>query len=110
MTTLIQEDHRLFERVAARFPVKYKDARDDFGGNLFLRDISAQGARLISHERLLINDNVILLVKIPDGHEPLNLQGQVVWAKSKMPGIWEAGLKFPKIRLMGLHRIFKFCE
>ena len=105
----VLEDQRVFERFTARFPVKFKDSRQDFGAEVFLRDASAQGLRLVTQQRLFVHDTIVLLVKLPDGHEPLTLNGQVVWAKNKMPGAWEAGLKFHKIRLMAIQRLFRYC-
>ena len=104
------QDQRIFERFVARFPAKFKDSRHSFGAEVFLRDASAQGIKLVTRERLFLNDRVSLLVKLPDGHEPLSLHGQVVWSKSKMPGTWEIGLKFHQIRLMSLQRLFKYCQ
>ncbi len=104
------QDQRIFERFAARFPVKFKDSRHDFGAEVFLRDASAQGMKLVSRERLFLHDRVSLLVELPDGYEPLALHGQVVWSKSKIPGTWEIGLKFHQIRLMALQRLFKYCQ
>ncbi len=108
--TVDLEDQRVFERFMARFPVKFKDSRQEFGTEIFLRDASAQGLKLVTRERLFPNDRISLLVKLPDSHEPLTLNGQVVWAKNRMPGTWEIGLKFHAIRLMAVQRLFKYCE
>lgn len=103
------DDRRVFDRFTARFPVKFKDGREDFGQGVFLRDASAQGVRLVSRQKLFLHDDVSLLVSLPDGHNPLNLNGQVMWSKTKSPGVWEVGVKFHKIKLMSIQRLFKFC-
>ncbi len=106
----LMEDHRIFDRFVARFPVKFKDSRHDFGSQVFLRDFSAQGIKLVTKERFFMNDNISVLVKLPDGKSPLVLHGQVVWTKNRSPGAWEIGLKFYKIRLMCVQRLYQFCQ
>ena len=104
-------DKRLFQRFSARFPAKIKDSRDDFGTRVFLRDASAQGFKLTTREKMLINDNVTLEVKMPDGNDPLRLSGQVQWIKTKEPDmLWDIGFKFHKVNLMNVHRLFKFID
>ena len=56
------QDRRLFLRFLARFPAKIKDAQQDFGNNLSLRDASAWGAKLTTKERYYINDSISLEV------------------------------------------------
>ena len=104
------DDVRVFERFSARFPVKFKHSHNDFGTEVFLRDASAEGAKVATKEKMFLNDSVSLLVKLPDGHEPLTLNGQVVWTKSKSPDLWEVGLKFHKVNLMEMQRMFKLVN
>ena len=102
------EDQRLFERVPARFPTKFRDSSDDFGTDIVLRDLSARGIKITTKQHLFINDSVSLLVKLPDGNDPMVLNARVIWTKEKSPDVWDAGLNFHKIHLMGLHRVFKY--
>ncbi|MFA5088065.1 MAG: PilZ domain-containing protein [Candidatus Omnitrophota bacterium] len=105
----IKDEQRLFQRFSARFPVKIKDSRDEFGTKMFLRDASAEGVKVTSRERMFINDKISLSVKLPDGNEPLNINGRVVWIKSKEPNIlWDVGLKFHQVSLMSMQRLFQF--
>ena len=108
---MINDDQRIFERFSARFPVKFKDTREEYGTSVFLHDASAQGARLTTHERLFLNDYVSLDVKLPDGTDPLILNGQVVWIKTIEPNqLWGVGLKFRAVDLMKIQRLYKFVE
>ena len=100
------QERRTFERFPARFPVKFKDAREGFGTNVFLRDASAEGARLTTQEHLFLNDSVSLEVQLPDGKGPLTLKGQVMWTKNKEPNIWDVGLRFHKTDLMNMWRVY----
>ncbi len=104
------EDQRIFDRFTARFPAKFEDSRDDFEGEISLRDMSAQGARLVTHQRLHVNDLISVQIKLPDGHRQLNLNGQIVWVKNQGFNVWEIGLKFNKVRFMALQRLFQFCQ
>ncbi|MBF0486241.1 MAG: PilZ domain-containing protein [Candidatus Omnitrophica bacterium] len=101
-------DRRLFNRFTARFPTKFKDSSQDYGAEVFLRDVSATGARLATHSRMLIDDVLSLSVLLPDGRDPVQLNGRVRWVHGHAPQVWEVGMQFTKIDLMNLHRIVKY--
>lgn len=101
-------DRRMFERFSARFPTRFKDTRQDFGTDVFLRDISAGGARLLTKDRMFINDSLSLEVELPDGHPPLLIHGQVVWSRPQEGMMWDIGLAFHKVDFLKLHRLFQF--
>ncbi len=102
-------DRRLFERFSSRFPAKLKDSREEFGTRIQLRDACAMGARITSREKFFINDSVVLEVLLPDGLYPMSIKGAVVWAKEIETNLWSIGLKFPKIQLVPMSRLFKFA-
>ena len=104
------DDRRVFDRFVARFPVKFKDSRNDFGSNVFLRDMSAEGVKIVTKERMLLNDKINLLIELPDGRDPLQLSGNIVWIREANPNTRDAGLKFDKIDFMATQRIFKYCQ
>src|SRR5271170_6149661 len=93
----VTEERRLFERFSARFPVKFKDAREDYGADVFLRDASAQGIRILTKERFFLDDQLSLEVELPDGGEPMVLSGRVVWVKLLNLSLWELGVQFAEI-------------
>ena len=103
------EERRLFDRFPSRFPAKIKDAREDFGEAIHLRDASATGARFQSNERFYLHDSLVLEVSLPDGMAPMNLRGQVVWVKEKSPTIWDIGLKFHDVSFMHMARLYKYA-
>jgi hypothetical protein len=102
-----EEERRLFERFSARFPAKFKDSSSGYGTEVFLRDVSASGARLVTRERTFVNDSLALQVELPDGQSPLTLNGSVAWSKPH-DAMWDVGLTFHKIEFLRLHRLFKF--
>ncbi len=104
------EDRRLFQRFSARFPVRFQESPEDFGREVVLKDASAQGLKISTSKPFFVNDFVNLEIKLPDGQEPLALNGQVVWMKKQDPSIVELGIRFHKIQLMRLQRLFKFSE
>ena len=111
MSTPYLGERRSFERYSARFPVKFKDTRNDYGTDVFLRDVCAEGARIVTKERMFLHDSLAVLVELPDGKESLNLNGEVVWSRP-MPGVnmWDVGMKFHKIDFMKLYRVLKFTS
>lgn len=104
----VMDDRRMFERFSSRFPVKFKDSRDDFGAAISLRNASAEGIRITTKEQLYINDSVILEVKLPDSETPMTLKGQVIWAKKVEPDLWDVGVKFHQISLVDMSRLYKY--
>ncbi|MFA5059271.1 MAG: PilZ domain-containing protein [Candidatus Omnitrophota bacterium] len=104
------DDRRVFDRFTARFPVKFQYSRNDFGSNVFLRDISAEGAKIVTKEQINLEDKVDLVVELPDGHDPLILSGKIVWSRAINPSAFDAGLRFDKVDFMDTQRIFKYCQ
>ena len=104
------DNRRTFARFSARFPVKFRHSREDFGTEVFLRDASAEGVKFSTKQRLFLHDSVSLEVKLPDGAQPMLLNGRVVWVKEKEHQLWDVGLQFHKVQLMRMRRIFHLTE
>ena len=103
-------ERRIFERFSARFPVKFKDSRENFGSDVFLRDASAQGVRILTKERFFLDDQVSLEVELPDGGEPMVLSGRVVWVKLLNLSLWDTGVQFKQVNLFRMQRLFKLTQ
>lgn len=103
-------ERRLFERFGARFPAKFEHSANDFGTEIFLRDASAKGIRFVTKERLYLHDSVSLEIELPDGHEPMVLNGRVVWIHPAQNDLWEVGVEFHKVHLMKVHRMYKLVS
>ena len=101
-------ERRLFERFSARFPTKFKDSRNEYGTDVFLRDASASGAHILSSERMFLDDPVALEVEVPDGGSPMVLNARVAWVKYANAAMWDIGLQFPRVNFMHIQRLFKF--
>jgi len=102
-------DNRIFDRFQVRFPVRFKDAREDYGNDVFLRDISAAGVNIHTKNRLFFNDSIDLEIELPDGNDPLALNGRVMWSKpANESSMWDIGLRFKKVDFMNIQRIFKY--
>ena len=103
------KDRRAFERFAARFPTRFKDGRNDYGTTVALRDASAQGARILSRDKMSIHDPVDIEIKLPDSSDPVELSGEVVWVRQAEASIWDIGVKFSIPQFMRLSRLYKFA-
>jgi len=103
-------ERRIFERFSARFPIKFKDAREDYGTEVFLRDASAQGMRILSKERVFLDDQLSLEVELPDGGNPMILSGRVVWVKFLNLSLWDLGVQFTEVHFIKMQRLFKLAE
>lgn len=104
------EERRVFERFSARFPVKFKDTRKDYGTEVYLRDASAQGIRILTKERHFLDDHLALEVELPDGGEPMVLSGHVVWVKLLNLSLWDIGVQFFQVDFLKMQRLFKLTE
>ncbi len=104
------QERRIFERFSARFPARFKDSRNDYGTDVFLRDASASGARFVSSERFYLQDNISLEVELPGAKEPMTIHGKVVWSKPVNPTMWDIGLEFGDMKFMQIRRLFQFNE
>ena len=105
----MDEERRIFERFHTRFPAKFKDSRNEYGTDVFLRDASVSGARILTSERLLLDDPIAIEVEVPDGGSPMVLRGKVVWSKTANVAMWEVGLQFPEINFVKMSRLLKFA-
>lgn len=104
------ENRRLYDRFSSRFPVKFKDTRSAFGSDVLLRNVSAEGAKITTRERLYINDSVNLEIELLDGKGPMKIRGEVIWVRERDANLWDVGLKFYKIVLMDLWRLYETSE
>ncbi len=100
-------ERRLFERFWARYPAKFKDSRNEYGTDVFLRDASAEGVRINTRERMFLNDPVTLEVEVPDGASPMVLSGRVMWTKVAGSAVWDVGVRFPRVDFMKMGRLFQ---
>ncbi len=105
-----EKKRRVFDRFPSRFPAKFKDSRNDFGTDVYLRDTSAGGSRVATKERLYLNDKVTLEVELSDGNDPMVIRGEVAWVKRKDVDAWDVGLKFHEVVFMDLWRLYRFVE
>jgi Tfp pilus assembly protein PilZ len=104
------QERRVFERFSARFPVKFKDADEDRGAEVFLRDASAQGIRISTKEHFSLDDQISLKVELPDGGEPIVLSGRVTWVKYLDSTLWDLGIQFHQVDFFKMQRLFKLAE
>jgi len=105
-----REERRIFERFSARFPVKFKDTKEDYGKDVFLVNASAQGMCIYTRERFFINDQISLEAALPDGGEPMVLSGEVVRVKLENLSLWDIGVQFPQVEFIKMQRLFKLTE
>jgi len=105
-----EDTRRIYDRFPSRLPAKFKDTRDNFGINVYLRDASAAGVKITTKEHLYLNDRVALEIEMTDGKDPLQIRGEVIWVKKKDAGLWDVGVKFHKVVLMDFWRLCTFAE
>lgn len=90
-------ERRVFERVLARCPVKFKTDREDALAEGSSKDLSDAGLGLFSRKRLETDMRLEMWIKVSPQIKPLHIRGRVVWSDQKHPGLWCAGICFDKM-------------
>jgi len=102
-------ERRLFDRLEARFPTRFRETSPDYGTDVFLKDFSGSGARITTRQHMFIDDIISLEVKMPDGFAPVLLNGRVRRVHQVMSGVWEVGIEFHKVDFMRMHRLVRYA-
>ncbi len=102
-------ERRLFDRFEARFPARFRDTSIDYGTDVFLKDVSGTGVHITTRQRMFIDDIISLEVKMPDGLDPVLLNGRVRWVHQVMGDVWEVGVEFHKVDFMRMHRLVRYA-
>ncbi|MBF0387927.1 MAG: PilZ domain-containing protein [Candidatus Omnitrophica bacterium] len=102
-------ERRLFDRFEARFPARLRESSIDYGTDVFLQDVSGSGLHITTRQRMFIDDIISLEVKMPDGLDPVVLNGRVRWVHPMQSGSWEVGVEFHKVDFMRMHRLVRYA-
>ncbi len=104
------EDNRIFHRFPTNCSAKYKNSYDYTEGEVFLKDASAQGLRLVSKAPFYVNDYISFAIDVPHSSIPLSVRGEVVWSKKEMDQYWNIGVKLKRTRFVEMSRLFDDIE
>jgi Tfp pilus assembly protein PilZ len=108
MAQVLGVERRVFERFEAKHPVRLNSREDPFSADVYLRDISAGGVKIITKQKLNPDNEVEFWVDVPDSHGPIHFSGSVVWTKNVGRNVWDAGIRFKYIRLLDCRRLLNF--
>ncbi len=100
-------DHRIFARFAARFPLRFLDSNTSREGDAMVRDVSAKGLGLVASEALAPLTPLEMWLDIPDKGEPLYVRGEVAWSKKLDADQYRIGVNLERADLMGLSRVLR---
>ena len=100
-------DHRIFARFAARFPLRFLDSNTSREGDAMVRDVSAKGLGLVAGEALAPLTPLEMWLDIPDKGEPLYVRGEVAWSKKLDADQYRIGVNLERADLMGLSRVLR---
>lgn len=100
------EDRRLFERIKARFSLRFLDTTSGKEGKAETLDISANGLGLVTYANLAVNTPLEIWLEIPDQHAPFYTRGEVVWSQGLgNTRLQRLGVQLRKEELLGLARV-----
>lgn len=100
-------DHRIFARFAARFPLRLLDLNANKECDAMVQDVSAKGLGLVASEALAPLTPLEMWLNIPDKGEPLYARGEVVWSKRLDADQYRIGVNLERADLMGLSRVLR---
>lgn len=101
------EDRRIFDRVSAKFPLRFINLRENKEVEALSDDVSAKGIGFTSSEELHPRTPLEMWLNIPDKGEPLYTRGEVVWSRMVEPKKYRIGVNLEKADLMGLSRVLR---
>ncbi|MBM3254912.1 MAG: PilZ domain-containing protein [Candidatus Omnitrophica bacterium] len=104
------QDRRIFERIAASFPMKYWDIQANRIGEARIADVSANGVGFTSSERLAPGVKLGMWLEIPDKKEHLYTQGAVAWSRPMAGDTYRIGVELVKPELMGVGRVLRLSR
>ena len=100
-------DRRIFERIPTDLSMRFLAPHYNKEGLVQVRDISAKGLGLVTHEELPSNTSLEMWLQMPDKGESLYTRGEVVWSKMLEPNKYRMGISLERADFMGLSRILR---
>jgi c-di-GMP-binding flagellar brake protein YcgR len=107
---MYKNERRIFERFEADFPVEIERLGLEENEQGQCCDISAGGIGMLTDDGLIPNTVLRILLCFSDARPPLRSSARVIWSKQVQQQRWRSGLKFTRVDLMGLRRIFEKPE
>jgi hypothetical protein len=99
------DDRRVFARINTQIPIRFLDDEENKVGNGQTLNISANGVGFITKEKLPVNAPLEIWLDIPDHHEPLYIQGEIVWSRPlDSDNLQRIGVCLKREDLIGLAR------
>ncbi|MBF0483889.1 MAG: PilZ domain-containing protein [Candidatus Omnitrophica bacterium] len=104
----VNVENRIFERIPLFLPASFCAADPHVGDQVFVSDISSNGVRIKTQNRLFYGDNVSVDVQIPGQEIPVKVEGRVMWARIRGDHMWDVGLRFAKPLLVKMASLYNF--
>jgi len=101
------QDHRIFERVPVKFPLRYLGPMSGQEAQGQTHDISAKGIGVLTGVDLSKKTSLELWIEIPDKGEPFYTRGEVAWSQRVSPDKFRIGIDLDKADLMGMSRLLR---
>jgi hypothetical protein len=101
------EDRRIFERIPARFSVRFRDQVSSQWGLAQTQDISATGFGIVSEAELMPHTPLEIWLPLPNKGETLYTRGEVVWSEGIGQDKFRAGVCLERPDLMGIAQVLR---
>ncbi|MBU2541827.1 MAG: PilZ domain-containing protein [Candidatus Omnitrophica bacterium] len=88
----MQEERRYFDRTGLKLPLFLSSKKVNTELEAEVRDLGAKGLGIFSKDRLPLEGDVDLKVKVPKKGDFLTLAGNVIWSREYFPEGWRAGI------------------
>jgi uncharacterized protein (TIGR02266 family) len=105
----MDEMRRACRRVAANIEIIYQDSGAPV--NSYILNVGGGGIFIKTENPPPIDSKLSLRFHLPDNHEPLNIEGRVVWVKQKANSFPTGmGVKFADMSPVHMERIRAYVE
>ena len=99
------KERRVFERVLARCPVKFKPEKENQLNEGSAKDFSDGGVGLFTRSKLEENMYLEMWIKLSPQIKPLHINGKVIWVDKRHPDLWRAGVCFNEMAFIKVVKI-----
>lgn len=95
--TSLRTERRVFERISARCPVRFKAEKANLLAKGSSTDFSDGGIGLFTRQKLEPDIHLEMWIRLSSQIKPLHIGGRVVWAKQSRPRLWRVGICFDQV-------------
>lgn len=105
LETASGKERRVFKRILARCPLRFKVGEEDTLSEGSSKDLSDGGLGLFTHSMLKQDEYLNIWIKISAQIKSVHIAGKVAWVDERRPDLWRAGVSFDEMAFIKIVKI-----